>query len=762
MNKEYNRFQRFLFTLIYLAMVFLLTNIIATVIEVDFNLVEQILLVIGIASAVKFFVQHPLFFIVFFTLGFLILFFIDRYTTPLFLPIASRMGPLFSNLFQNLKGQEVILSENLPIVYLLLVTLVSFYSSLVIYAIRKVSLLLPFYLSILLIYWYTFVDKAFNVITLFLLLFLILLGFRSYQNTNLKGPKVLNRWLITSISYSIIIIAIASMIPKTNNYLKWPYLQRKVYNRFPVVEELRYYKEYNRETASAELFNFSTTGFSGEDSELGGPLIQTEKEIMKVESDQPVYLRGNTKHYYTGRNWEEVNLDYGNTPLPTYGIGDRFNFISPEEEDLLFNWKYLTVTFDAFSSQTIFTPYMPIKVNMNKKGKVFHGLDDIISTDDGIYKDESYLVEYLQPLPYEKSIEAGANRSKDMLSNTDSIYLQVPDESITERTRQLTDSLVNEGDSDYEKSIKIQDYLRNNYKYELDVKEVPEGQEFIDHFLFEEQEGYCTYYASSMAVMLRLQGIPTRYVEGYIANEEMEDGRYQVRQKHAHTWVEAFIEPVGWMRFEPTAAYDDPTESGTQEETEEDEPFEEEMVPEKDNLPDTPDENIETDLEDEDLETSSKEKNQKDNRWTIVTISIIGIFSLLILIRILWKYTKYRRKNREFQSLDDKYKIIFLYDDIVQILALLGFPAKTGETHFEYANRISYKFRNLKGYGVKNITDRFVELKYSDREVESDDIKAFLEYKTLLDKRLRNHLGRWKYFYRKYINIYFSRKDSIP
>ena len=761
MNKEYSRLQKFLFTLIYLAMVFLLTNIIATVIEVDFNLVEQILLVIAIASTVKFFVQHPLFFIVFFTLGFLILFFIDRYSTPLFLPIASRIGPLFSNLFQNLKGQEVILSENLPIVYLLLVTLVSFYSSLVIYAIKKVSLLLPFYLSILLIYWYTFVDKAFNVITLFLLLFLILLGFRSYQNTNLKGPKVLNRWLITSISYSIIIIAIASMIPKTNNYIKWPYLQRKVYNRFPVVEELRYYKEYNRETASAELFNFSTTGFSGEDSELGGPLVQTEKEVMKVASDGPVYLRGNTKHYYTGRSWEEVNLDYGNTPLPTHGIGDRFNFISPEEEDTLFNWKYITVTFDSFSSQTIFTPYMPIRVNMNKEGKVFHAIDDIISTDDGIYKDESYLVEYLEPLPYEKSIEAGANRSEDMLSNTDSIYLQVPDESITERTRELTDSLVSEGDNDYEKAIKIQDHLRNNYKYELDVNEVPESQEFIDHFLFEEQEGYCTYYASSMAVMLRLQGIPTRYVEGYIANEKMKDGRYQVRQKHAHTWVEAFIEPVGWMRFEPTAAYDS-TGPRVDEEIDEEEPFEEEMVPEKDNIPDVPDENIETDLEDEAVEDTGAEEDQKNNIWTIITISIVSIFALLILIRIIWRYSKYRRKDRDFQSLDGKNKIIFLYSDIVNILALLGFPERTGETHFEYADRISYKFRDLKGYGIKNITQVFVELKYSDREVENEDIEDFLEYKALLDKRLRNHLGKWNYFYRKYINIYFSRKDSIP
>lgn len=55
--------------------------------------------------------------------------------------------------------------------------------------------------------------------------------------------------------------------------------------------------------------------------------------------------------------------------------------------------------------------------------------------------------------------------------------------------------------------------------------------------------------------MLRLQGIPSRYVEGYVARDLVEENKYVVKQKHGHAWVEAFIEPVGWVRFEPTPAY---------------------------------------------------------------------------------------------------------------------------------------------------------------------------------------------------------------
>ena len=58
-----------------------------------------------------------------------------------------------------------------------------------------------------------------------------------------------------------------------------------------------------------------------------------------------------------------------------------------------------------------------------------------------------------------------------------------------------------------------------------------------------------------MAIMLRLEDIPSRYVEGYLARNQVDKNRYEVRQRNAHAWVEAFIEPIGWVTFEPTPAY---------------------------------------------------------------------------------------------------------------------------------------------------------------------------------------------------------------
>jgi hypothetical protein len=77
----------------------------------------------------------------------------------------------------------------------------------------------------------------------------------------------------------------------------------------------------------------------------------------------------------------------------------------------------------------------------------------------------------------------------------------------------------------------------------------------VDYVLFESREGYCEYYASAMAVMLRTLGIPSRIAVGYYpaAYDEQYAG-YLYRQRNAHAWVEAYFPAYGWIPFEPTAS----------------------------------------------------------------------------------------------------------------------------------------------------------------------------------------------------------------
>jgi len=81
------------------------------------------------------------------------------------------------------------------------------------------------------------------------------------------------------------------------------------------------------------------------------------------------------------------------------------------------------------------------------------------------------------------------------------------------------------------------------------------GTHSVDEFLFETRSGFCEHYASSFAVMMRMAGIPTRIVTGYMGGWYSEFGEYVlVRQSDAHAWTEVWLPEKGWHRVDPTAA----------------------------------------------------------------------------------------------------------------------------------------------------------------------------------------------------------------
>ena len=58
--------------------------------------------------------------------------------------------------------------------------------------------------------------------------------------------------------------------------------------------------------------------------------------------------------------------------------------------------------------------------------------------------------------------------------------------------------------------------LRDNTVYNLQVDSPPDGKDFIEYFFFEKKEGYCIHYAATAVMMLRMYGIPARYVTGFL------------------------------------------------------------------------------------------------------------------------------------------------------------------------------------------------------------------------------------------------------
>ncbi|MEP6963668.1 MAG: DUF3488 and transglutaminase-like domain-containing protein, partial [Acidobacteriota bacterium] len=95
-------------------------------------------------------------------------------------------------------------------------------------------------------------------------------------------------------------------------------------------------------------------------------------------------------------------------------------------------------------------------------------------------------------------------------------------------------------------------HFHQDFKYSLNLLEVSVPDP-LAHFLFVRKEGHCEYFASSMAVMLRTLGIPSRVATGFLGGVYNSISGWQVlRASDAHSWVEAWIPGRGWITFDPT------------------------------------------------------------------------------------------------------------------------------------------------------------------------------------------------------------------
>jgi hypothetical protein len=135
-----------------------------------------------------------------------------------------------------------------------------------------------------------------------------------------------------------------------------------------------------------------------------------------------------------------------------------------------------------------------------------------------------------------------------------SVYLQLP-ASLPARVADLAAQIASGAADPYDQALRLQDYLRRTYAYRLDVPPPPAGRDAVDYFLYEAPGGYCSYYASAMAVMLRTLGVPARVATGYAMGEyDTGRGAYRVPGAAAHAWVEVYFPSYGWVEFEPTPA----------------------------------------------------------------------------------------------------------------------------------------------------------------------------------------------------------------
>jgi hypothetical protein len=158
----------------------------------------------------------------------------------------------------------------------------------------------------------------------------------------------------------------------------------------------------------------------------------------------------------------------------------------------------------------------------------------------------------LYPALNEEGYQAGIvyNNPPQLLDNEIQRYTA---HEHNEKLLQLALDIVGKEQKPYRQAALIEQYLKQNYSYSLRT-DAKVGKHALQDFLFKTKKGYCSYFATSMALLARHLQLPTRIAVGFLVYpEEKFVDYYPVYAKNAHAWVEVYIEGAGWQKFDPTS-----------------------------------------------------------------------------------------------------------------------------------------------------------------------------------------------------------------
>ncbi|MDP9483886.1 MAG: DUF3488 and transglutaminase-like domain-containing protein, partial [Chloroflexota bacterium] len=108
-------------------------------------------------------------------------------------------------------------------------------------------------------------------------------------------------------------------------------------------------------------------------------------------------------------------------------------------------------------------------------------------------------------------------------------------------------------DSPYDLARAITTYLttEGGFIYDDNVLDIDCGRASAVECFALSKHGYCEHYASTMAILLRMQGVPARVAEGFLPAVAVA-GVQTILKSASHAWVEVYFPGHGWVAFDPT------------------------------------------------------------------------------------------------------------------------------------------------------------------------------------------------------------------
>jgi len=508
---------------------------------------------------------------------------------------------------------------------------------------------------------------------------------------------------------------------------------------------------WNGEAQVQSEFSIADFGYQPLGGRLGGPIQPSPVEYLRLQSNvASLYIRGGVRDTYTGTNW--LNSEFGgryrfgsvfwrgvqteafDTGRPAGGMrtaflkettyeanysithmvdGMPFFFIGNRPDRIKVSRDFQAIPYFNDQGEVFTYDTIPIQGTYNVRTRFF-------STSDAGFNDRMLAWEKLvEPDPAERTA-AVAER-----------YLQLPPE-LPDTVGKTAAEAAGDG-TPYERAIRLVSFFQKGFTYTLSPVIPPESGDFVAHFLTT-RAGYCVYFATAMTVMARTQGLPARYVEGFISPSPQASDSYSITGKMAHSWVEIYFDGIGWVPFDPTPGQDPNVPVITPDVT----PVVEEptLTPE----PEYP------------LLTPIPPYNPDPK--PVVPFSLLAAVILLLLIPpAFWLtvrirkhllVTRYRLASVRRRFANRERQMSFYHRDILRQLACLDIHPESGETLTGFARRADRRvaFMNVR---IEDAADVVLRRKYGLIFPTGDDIALLGACHAALEIHLQATLNPGQY-----------------
>mgnify|MGYP001032807090 CR=1 FL=1 len=548
------------------------------------------------------------------------------------------------------------------------------------------------------------------------------------EGIQLKWKKIKNRdtkaHMIWIMPFLAVYFVLMLLMPAPKKPYDWQFVKNAVYR----IKETFVSLTQNLFQSGNDDFDTSLSGFS-EDGNLSGDITENNRELMVIQGSDSlqtnVYLTGKVFDTFDGRQWTQEYHDTSRDYLSD--TAETRSAVQAYHKELARDYLYKTSLLIRY--RYFYTSYLfaPLKIdNIEEDGKnLSPGCDggSLLFDDKAGYGTEYEVTYYQLNVDSEEFyhfLESASNLPALETGNDGRQYVQkiydtyLEDVPLSIEVKNYLEAITKDAESDLDK-LRLIERALSSFSYNLAPgplpKSVTDAGEFLDYFLLESRQGYCSYFASAFVLLARAEGFPARYVQGFCVPVTGK-GETSVYSYMAHAWPEVYIDNVGWIPFEPTPGY--AAIRYTPWKTSQSSSYLplDTRIPQQENNP----------APAETLPDANPLEEEPQNNRPVLKIAAYAFLTVLALCLILLipEHILGRRRYRKM-TLSDKFCAEVGYN--LKVLAWLGLRRNATETLQEFQERSSRLLEKNQEDNVLLFLGRYESLLYGTGEITEETIR---------------------------------------